>query len=102
MVTVAELVIALDLIGAKLNHEGVRLPRAACTPKLRQDVIKHEQVLQLLYRLRMGQRWLTEQQERFLDDDETAASDELFSRGMDTWHGLQQQLRSKGIPFTTQ
>ena len=77
-----------ELVGSLREHKPEVIEH------LRQDVIKHEPSLRLLYRLRMGQRWLTEQRERFLDDDESAASDEVFSRGMDTWHTLEQQLRS--------
>lgn len=49
----------------------------------------------LLYRLRLGQRWLIEQHERFLAADPTAASDELFTKGLDKWDRLDGLLRSE-------
>ena len=95
MVTSTELVREMERVGAVIGADGVKAPREAWTPTLRRAVEQHQPVLRLLYRIRIGQRWLTEQYERFLGDDPTAAGDDLFSKDMDTWDRLERELREK-------
>jgi len=43
----------------------------------------------------MGQRWLTEQHERYFEEDWGAVPDDLFSRELDTWIRSEDQLRAQ-------
>ena len=94
MGTADEIVTTLHRIGATISADGIQAPRKALTPDVRYAVRQHELLLRMLYRLRMRQRWLSEQYERYFDRPGEAATHELFSRRMAEWDLLERQLRN--------
>ena len=51
---------------------------------------------EMLRRLRVGQRWLTEQHRAYLAEDPAAASDEKFSIALAAWDQLERVFRCSG------
>ena len=94
-ITPTELVEELHQIGAVVSSTGITAPKRAWRPELREATSHYKDLLKLLYGLRLGQSWLTEEHGRWCADDPRAASDAHFSRFLDEWDGLDNQLRTQ-------
>ena len=72
----------------------MKAPRSAWTLELRDEVVRNEDLLRSLFLLRLGQRWLDEQMDAFVEDRKEAASHESFSSVLDQWANLDGRLRA--------
>ena len=93
MISTTELVNKLNMVGAILGPEGVQLQTARRNGDLLTAVRRHGVALRMLYRIRLGQRWLDEQSERFSADRLDPTCDELFIRIFREWACLEYRLR---------
>ena len=108
--TTDELVAETNRLGITLTSNGEKLrvedPMGALTDELRHALgehkteilarltLLHQDTEALLDRLRTGQRWLTDQHQRWQNNDANAANDAEFSRVWNAWWNLDDQLRA--------